>query len=284
MLKVALFISGRITCYEECLFPLLEYLTKKYEIKLFCSINSDYNTKFVNDLKNYLSGVNFERFNYSEQWISNRILNKKTYLGPFNQLSMFYNDLKCFEMIEKYQQDNNIEFDIICKIRPDMIFNNLSNINLLHNDKNSLIINSCIPSCPIYWFGNKNTPMLICDAFAYGNFKSMKIYCDTYNWIIEQDKFLLGTYDSTFEPYLNESILSCCFDTYKEQINTTEAINNKIFNNPRNIKIQYFSSPYCHSNNRRIKDHINRPSEIKIGDTIWKWSDKGWGGYILVKS
>ena len=280
MFKVALFISGRLTCYEEYLVPLLEYLTKKYEIKLFCSINSHYNKNFVNDFKNYLADINFERFSYSEDWISNRISNKKTFLGPFNQLSMFYNDLKCFEMIEKYQENNNIEFDVICKIRPDMKFDDFSNINFIADDKNSLIINSCIPPFPIYWFGNKNTPLLICDAFAYGNFKSMKHYCNTYNWIVEQDKILLGTYDRTFEPYLNESILCCCFDTYKEQITTTEAINNKFFNNPHNIKIRYFSSPYTHSNKRSILDYINRPSEIKIGDAIWKWSDKG--GYILL--
>jgi hypothetical protein len=280
MLKIALFISGRITCYEEYLLPLLEYLTKKYEIRFFCSINSNYNEKYVNDLKKYLANVNFEKFIYSEEWISNRILNKKTFLGPFNQLSMFYNDLKCFTMIEKYQQDNNMEFDIICKIRPDMKFNNLFDINFIKDEKNSLIINSCIPSCPIYWFGNENTPLLVCDAFAYGNFKSMKIYCDTYNWIIEQDKILLGTYDRTFEPYLNESILRCCFDTYKQQINTTEKIIDKIVNNPLGIKIRYFNCPYKHSDKRRMVDNINRPIEIKIGNTIWKWSDKG--GYVLL--
>jgi hypothetical protein len=281
MLTIALFISGRLTCYEEYLLPLLEYLNKKYKINLFCSINSDYNEKYVNDLKKYLVNINFERFMYSEEWISNRILHKKTFLGPFNQLSMFYNDLKCFKMIEKYQHDNNMEFDIICKIRPDMKFNDFSNIIFIKDDKNLLIINSCVPQYQIYMFGHKDTPLMICDAFAYGNFESMQIYCNTYNWIIEQDKILLGTYDRTFEPYLNESILCCCFDTYKEQINTTEKIIDKFLNNPRNIKIRYFNAPYLHSDKRKIFDNINIPKQMTFENTTWQWCNSR-GGLVLI--
>ena len=217
---------------------------------------------------------------YTKEWIENRIKNNKKYLGPYNQLSMFYNDLNNFNMIEKYEKEKNMKFDVICKIRPDMRFNNLSDIIFFKDDADSLIINSCVPACRIYWFGNTNTPMLICDAFAYGNFKSMKLYCDTYNWICEQDKILQGTYDRTFEPYLNESILRCCFDTYKEQINTTERIKDKIFNNPLNVKIKYFNCPYNHSNKRREKDKLNRPDIIIIQNSKWYWSDIG--GFVLL--
>ena len=41
MLNIALFISGRLTGYKNCLLPLLHYLKEKYNIVLFLSINSD---------------------------------------------------------------------------------------------------------------------------------------------------------------------------------------------------------------------------------------------------
>ena len=36
-MKVAVFISGRLKCYESCLIPILQRTS--YDVDLFCSIN-----------------------------------------------------------------------------------------------------------------------------------------------------------------------------------------------------------------------------------------------------
>ena len=45
-MKLAFFISGRLTCYEENLIPILNFLDKKYDINLFLSINDEYNNYY----------------------------------------------------------------------------------------------------------------------------------------------------------------------------------------------------------------------------------------------
>ena len=280
MLNVALFISGRTTCYNNCLVPLLLNLKKRYNITLFLSINSEEQIKVIDELKDILGYYEFKKFFYEDDWVENRLLNNKKFLGPYNQLSMFYNDLNNFNLIDKYEKNNNIKFDIICKIRADMIFNNLNQIHFTKDNDDSLILHNVMLENPIRWFGD--SPLLVSDACCFGNKRSMEIYCSTYKWIKEKDIELKGHYNRTFEPYLNENLFEFLFDNPFTQDNKLTYIEyeNIMFKNKRGLKIEYLPWIYSLSSERRIVDETNQPLEgktIKNQQYVWH---KIWGGLV----
>jgi|LakMenEpi03Aug12_release.lakeMendotaPanAssembly.Ray.scaffolds.fasta_scaffold79452_2 hypothetical protein len=192
---------------------------------------------------------------------------------------MFYNDLNNFNLIDKYETDTNIKFDVISKIRPDMIFRNLNNIIFTKDDENVLVLHNVDLDCTIRWFGD--SPPVVSDAFCFGNKKSIKIYCNTYNWIKEKDIELSGSYNRTFEPYLNENLFDHLFDNPFTKNNklTYSEYENIMFNNKRGLIIKYLPWKYQLTTERhRIKN--NQPLEGKMIHNqkyVWK---KEWGGLI----
>jgi|688.fasta_scaffold79452_3 hypothetical protein len=62
MLNIALFISGRLTCYKNVLLPLLHHLKPQYNIKLFLSINSEQDNEAIEILNNVLGYYEFKPF------------------------------------------------------------------------------------------------------------------------------------------------------------------------------------------------------------------------------
>lgn len=210
MLNLAIFISGRIKFYNKCLIPIIQHLKSlnKYNIRIFFSINSNQPcNEVIECFKDILGYYEFKPFFYEKDWLENRLKNNRKYLGSYNQLSCFYNDLNNFNLIEKYEKDNNIEFDIICKLRSDIIFRNLNQVNFHKDDSKELILNNINLAYTIRAYNM--SPPLISDANCFGNKKSMKIYCSTYNFIKNMDIKLNGLYNRTFEPYLNESLYNC---------------------------------------------------------------------------
>lgn len=252
MLKIALFISGRLLGYRDCLLPFINNLKKKYNIFLFFSINTfslDNNNNnlelVINDLKNTfgetIGEIYFEEYKFPKNYVENRIDNNVTTF-TYNCLSCFYNDSKNMELIENYEKNNNITFDIICKTRSDALFNN--DVNFIMDSNDELIIRNKHMTDIRYW-GHiyKDTPLMISDAFAYGNKISMKHYCSTYNWILKNDLILKGKYSQTFEIYLTDSILQHIFYNIPGG-ETTPLLNraqiiDKYINNPKGIKIIY---------------------------------------------
>lgn len=82
---------------------------------------------------------------------------------------------------------------------------------------------------------------------------------------METDIKLNGTYDSTFEPYLTCNICDYIFDSYKKQTKDPKEITEKMINNNRNIKINYFNSSYkLLDKNKRKKTIYKVPKEISI--------------------
>jgi hypothetical protein len=139
-------------------------------------------------------------------------------------------------MIDEYEKENNIIFDVISKIRSNMVFFNISDIEFNKDNEDDLILNSIELECSIQWYAN--SPILISDSFCYGNKRSMKIYCNTYHWIKQKDIELKGKYDRCFEPYLNENIFGSLFydsDNPNFTLSYDES-KNKMENNLNNIK------------------------------------------------
>jgi hypothetical protein len=257
MLNLAIFISGRLLGYPICLLPVINNLKKKnYKVHLFFSINTfslnvnDRNAAtleyITNDLKNKfgesLCYCNFEEYKIPKYIVENFIKNNITTFS-YNVFSCFYNDKKNFDLIEEYEKNNNVKFDIICKMRSELKFND-DDVNFILDNKDDLIIHNKHMMDIRHWGHVYNdTPAMISDAFAYGNKNSMKIYCSTYDWILSNN--LNELYHQTFEIVLTDSILQDKF--YKiigggeSPLLTKEQIIDKYINNPRKIKINYIS-------------------------------------------
>lgn len=60
-----------------------------------------------------------------------------------------------------------------------------------------------------YIYGWRHIPRAICDAFAYGNKATMKIYTNTYNYILRENRLRNGYYRINYKPCLTESIPDC---------------------------------------------------------------------------
>lgn len=251
MRNIAIFISGRMLGYKENLIPFIKSLKSKYNIKLFFSINifsfENINTNIpliIQELQTEFGDIlayhNFEKYKLPRSFVENRLQHNMNNFN-YNCLSCFYNDKKNMEMIEEYENNNAIKFDVICKTRTELGFK--SNVDFIFNNDEDLIIHNK-HMCDIRYWGHihHNTPKMISDAFAYGNKSSMKIYCKTYDWVLQND--LLHIYSQTFEIYLTDSILQYIFYKHPngdEPLSYVE-IMDKYENNPHHIKINYLDN------------------------------------------
>ena len=113
-----------------------------------------------------------------------------------------------------------------------------------------------------------DTHLLISDAFAYGNKKSMKHYCETYDWILKNDLLLKGQYTQAFETYLTDSLLQhVCYNVPgggSIPLLTREQIINNYVNNPKGITFVYMNdiryvllNQYIRSKNNFVVDKNN---------------------------
>jgi hypothetical protein len=253
MINLAIFVSGRLIGYKDCFIESLNRIQNRsnYKIYLFFSINTfsfdkDSDAESVlnqlkldtpNDIT--IATINFEEFKMPKSYVMNRI-NNDNYNFGYNQLACYYNDFKNFQLIENYSLEYGIEFDIVCKFRSEIIIKN--NFTFIIDDKDDLIIRHK-PVWDGYYWGHdyKHTiPMFVGDT-AYGNLKSMKLYCSTYNWILEKDLLFNGYYMQGFEVFLTDSILQNVFYRIPGGENipllTKEQIIDKYTNNPNKIKI-----------------------------------------------
>lgn len=278
-MKIALFISGRLTCYEENLLYILTNSIFSKQIDLFVSVNGEKNNYFdlaEKRLNPWLKKIVYENFNVPETFKQNihpqtliQIVNKKRV--PYTVLSCFYNDKKNMEQIIKYEKENNFEYDVYCKFRADIIFNDLNKFIFLIPSENTIY--SCIPPCLIKFNSNKTNYSCISDAFAYGNKKIMQKYTSAYDSILRLNNILNGKYRINYEPSLTEPMFNFLYQDgyempdnfyylhkYKNILNDYTIINNeneyKYFMDNHPIKINYFDCAYDLNNNRRQFDKI----------------------------
>ena len=243
---IAIFISGRIKNYQN-FFKLINRLTKQHTVKIFASVNSfsldnpGDEGNFKKLFQNIIGDTYFDFFKIPKEivQISSKYGKIEKLFPIYNQISCFWNDNNNFKMIEKYQKENNVKFDIICKMRTEMLFSVPPNFI---KDNNELKILRNKHLCEIRHWGHryKNTPILVSDAFCYGNFNSMKIYCDTINFFKQKLEFYKGEYSHTFEPLLNDNIFDFVFDPPNKEkgyMLTKKEIINAFENNPRGFVI-----------------------------------------------
>ncbi len=268
MLNIALFCSGRIVCYDTDLIPNLESMSNEYNVHLFMSINGErdeYHQLAEVKLAPWLKKIRYEKYKVPDDFIENThketlfqiVDNKKV---PYTNLSCFYNDLKNYELIRDYIAETGINMDVCVKFRADIVFPN-KNWEIFKIAKNNPnILYSNIPPCQIYTWGEHSIPRNVSDAFICCSFENLKIYCNTYNFILETNKELNGFYLINYEKCVTENVFGKPIN-YELQ-NRTERIEHymNLFNNSQ-IKIEFFTLPYILNNSRRKFEVVEETAE-----------------------
>lgn len=139
--------------------PNFEYFKEKMPTKVF--IVEPFNrTEFI-------------RRYTTDQWMKRPTLSCFTTSG--DATSMWYAIYRCFREIEKYQSQNKFVYDVICRIRPDVIYNTPLDLKEIEDITHRDVI--YIPK----WRGKYYD---ICremvDYFGMGNYKVMKQYLSTF--------------------------------------------------------------------------------------------------------
>jgi hypothetical protein len=139
---------------------------------------------------------------------------------PYNQLSMFFNDRKCFELATEYADNNKFEYGAYLKYRSDIVVDKLPDIRKTDeykifsvvpaNNHYASIIDRSKPTIynsPGDWRLPEtiNIPW-VCTDIAYGNRISMDAYTQTYNYCLEMNQLWNGYYPIAFEPSLCQNI------------------------------------------------------------------------------
>lgn len=240
-MKIAVLISGRSVRYEVCLLPILK--KSKYDIDLFISINHT-PCKYYNIMQErllpWLKGFYICPYTIPENFVENiHPLTSKQFIDgkflPFNVLSMFFNDKNAFNMAKKYADRNGFEYDAYLKFRSDIVADDLPEIVKTDEYKIFSIIPHCFNQCGIVdrelKMVNENIKVpWVSAAIDYGNRKSMEVYCETYNFILDINEKFDGNYHIHYENCLTQNL-------YNAKIN-----------------IQHFNYYYGIDRNRRIFD------------------------------
>ena len=165
-LNVAIFFSGRVNAYEYSQYSLLE-LQRKYNAKMFMSLNKEKTSPYIERFRNIFSitdeQVYFEKTNNPE-WFKPYESNPRV----ANLYSTFYHNKMAFNLIESYMAKHNMQFDIILFYRADLLV--LTKVldltvpkpNTIYIPNDVGLINVDPPGVNVF--------------ISYGNVNTMKIY------------------------------------------------------------------------------------------------------------
>ena len=233
-MKIAVLISGRAARYEVCLIHALK--KRKYDYDLFISVNDNpckYYDVMKDKLSPWLKGLEISPYNIPKGFKNSHKDSVTQYVnGEFvaqNVMSMYYNDMKAFNMATNYADDNGFEYDAYLKYRSDLMVNDMPDIK----NTDELKIYSAVPSCD---FTRKTIDgievPIVSDAIAYGNRKSIECYTNTYNFVLDMNEKFDGDYMLHFETCITQNVYH------------------------KNVPVERFNYPYKLDGNRRIFDTV----------------------------
>ena len=184
MKTVAVCISGQFRSFDKCLpsiFSNLILTNSKYELKFFTSFAKEENkpinipTEFFKissvikiEEDSVLPDLTYQKSKYKYQDFQ---------LDSENDSKLIYYQLKQFQsvfnMVKEYEKNNNMTFDYVMRLRPDLEFNSIFNWDLFED--------SIITPSEDHFRGCN-------DRFAVGPRNLMEIYMNRLNyWMSEND-------------------------------------------------------------------------------------------------
>lgn len=197
-MRAAVILSGRITRYESCLLPILQS-HRDYEVDLFISVNGtdcEYYDEVRKVLQPWLKGLYIAPYQFPEGFRTHFENNDQYYHYqlidlpsgerrwlPRNQLSMYYNDKKAFQMAVAYEETHGFEYDAYIRFRADLFNTCLPDITGVKHDST---IHSVSPICNFISYG-KHKRWIVSGDWVWGNRGSMAVYCNTYDYVLAQN-------------------------------------------------------------------------------------------------
>jgi len=194
MKKVAVCISGQFRTFDRCLPSIFDNLiltNTKFELKFFTSFVKEDKTPITIPVEFFeissiikieedpiLPDLSFQKKKYvHESFILNSEIDPKLIYYQLNQISSVYN------LVKEYEVNNNMVFDYIMRLRPDLEIKSHFNWELLGNE-------ILLPSEDS--FGGYN------DRFAVGPRHLMEIYMTRLNyWLSKSDDNNFTTHNET---------------------------------------------------------------------------------------
>lgn len=147
----------------------------------------------------------FNRTNFiqrftTNQWITRQHLSCYTTSG--DAASMWYTIFKCFKEVEAYQTKNNFVYDVICRVRPDILYDTPLDVKELYD-----IMSRDVVYMPKWRGKYYEICHEIVDYFGMGNYNVMKQYMSTFLNIVEYNRS--DDYIHTAEGYLLAQLKGC---------------------------------------------------------------------------
>ena len=189
-MKSALLISGYLRCFKENINNIKKYIIDENNIDIYIHLTMDKENKYVNKeikldevykLLNPKFMIVSKNIHFNDDPKINNLLNQNY------KLLLLNNKLKEFEHLE------NIKYDNIIKIRPDVYLKQHINLNIKY-DKLQIPKDAKMDSTKL----EKSTDKFLCDIMAYGNVELMDKYINYYKYL----KDLIPKYG-----YINETLL-----------------------------------------------------------------------------
>ena len=174
--SLAILIIGRIKGYTHVKDKLLN-LQKKYHAKMFCSLNKKGNSEYIQKFR--------DTYDVKDGQIHLEHIPPPEYIGKYritvplikdNMYSCCYHKQKCFELMERYQEDHNMKFECILYYRADI--DEFEELKFEPLEDNTVFI-------PVEKYPHIRDTGGINDQIAYGNHEGMKKYCGIVNSLKE---------------------------------------------------------------------------------------------------
>jgi hypothetical protein len=139
------------------------------------------------------------------------------------------------------------------KFRPDITFANKDWSIFKKSTDNPSILYSNLPPEQIRFWGHSSIPCCVSDAFICTSLQNLKIYCNTYNFILTQNTINNGMYRINYEPVVTENLFGKILDnSHKERPDLIT----ELYNNAQ-LKIEYFELPYTLNKMRRSRETVH---------------------------
>ena len=183
--RVAVCISGVFNNFYEKGENIKKYIVDPLKADVFISTNQSNNK----DKKEIVEFYKPKLYHFSS-----RKINNKTYLKGGSEM-MFYRIHMANELKKKYEKDMNFRYDIVIRIRPDLIVSDYIPSYCINKTENNTIYYP-VPT-KSYFLNN----LYICpcggitDLMALGDSKSMDTYSSLFKHLTEE-----STYENTSLP------------------------------------------------------------------------------------
>lgn len=239
-MRVAVLISGHLREFKKCFDSINTFLLQKYDCDVFISTWStpgywtpfddkgvdDYcrETENIEDEVSIYNPVSLEieelsliedKFKELSLKILEKNKNKKRWGRNKNIIGMYYKIWKCNSLRLEAEKLNDIKYDLIIRLRPDILIKNfdIENLDVYEDTLYTVVSND-----------------LICDSFFFGTDKTMNRVCNIYKEFEE-----ICDRGCLFDPH---DILRESLSLYSVKLSTIKNFTYGIFNTPSGYCIE----------------------------------------------